>query len=163
VVGALRRQLPDQERPFRLPGGDVIPFLGFLSSNMIVYWTGWEPNEKLFIAVALGYVVLVLHYMFGDKSRIPPLHMRAGAWMLVWLAGLAVLSYLGHYPGGTGLLVFGTGELVVALFSLAVYALGVRTRLTPEDVVTNVARSQVDEETEFDEEASSGEGAAASR
>jgi len=153
VVGALRRQLPDQERPFRLPGGDVIPFLGFLSSNMIVYWTGWETNEKLFIAVALGYAVLVLHYAFGDKSRIPPLHLKAGAWMLVWLAGLAALSYVGHYPGGTGLLPFGVGEAVVTAFSLVVYALGVSTRLSPEDVVTNVVRSEVQEEQEFDDEA----------
>jgi amino acid transporter len=153
VVGALRRQLPDQARPFRLPGGDVIPFLGFLSSNMIVYWTGWETNEKLFIAVAMGYVVLVLHYIFTDKSRIPPLHLKAGAWMLVWLAGLAALSYIGFYTGGTKLLGFGVGEAVVMAFSLVIYALGVSTRLSPEDVVANVVRSQVDEEEELDEEA----------
>ncbi len=153
VVGALRRQLPDQHRPFRLPGGDVIPFLGFLSSNMIVYWTGWETNEKLFIAVAMGYVVLVLHYLFSNKSKIPPLHLKAGAWMLIWLAGLAVLSYIGFYTGGTKLLGFGVGEGVVAVFSLIIYALGVSTRLSPKDVVANVVRSQVDEEREFDEEA----------
>ena len=36
VFAALRREMPDRDRPFRLPGGDVIPFLAFFSSNMIV-------------------------------------------------------------------------------------------------------------------------------
>jgi len=44
VLAALRRQLPEQERPFRVPGGDVIPFLAFYASNLIVYCAGWETN-----------------------------------------------------------------------------------------------------------------------
>ncbi len=56
----MRRQIPDKERPFRLPGGHVIPFLGFWSSNMIVYWTGWETNLKLFLAVLLGFGLLIV-------------------------------------------------------------------------------------------------------
>ena len=59
VHAAMRRQMPDLERPFRLPGGDVIPFLAFYSSNLIVYWAGWDVNWKLFTAVALGFVFLV--------------------------------------------------------------------------------------------------------
>ena len=41
VHAAMRRQMPDLERPFKLPFGDVIPFLAFYSSNLIVYWAGW--------------------------------------------------------------------------------------------------------------------------
>lgn len=40
VLAALRKQAPDAERPFRLPGGHVIPFLAFWASNMIVFWSG---------------------------------------------------------------------------------------------------------------------------
>ncbi|HET7662420.1 MAG TPA: APC family permease, partial [Rhodanobacteraceae bacterium] len=55
---AMRRQLPRQARPFRLPGVHVLAYLGFLSSNLIVYWSGWDIVWKLMIAVLIGYVVL---------------------------------------------------------------------------------------------------------
>src|SRR5699024_5593261 len=46
---AMRRQLPQQERPFRLPWAHVLAYLGFLSSNLIVYWSGWETVWKLMV------------------------------------------------------------------------------------------------------------------
>lgn len=52
TVAAQRRQLPNQKRPCRSPGGDIMSFLGFLRANLIVYWTGWGTNWKLFLAVA---------------------------------------------------------------------------------------------------------------
>src|SRR3954453_2788833 len=46
VLAALRRQVPDHERPFRVPGGDLIPLLGLYCANLIVYWAGWNTNWK---------------------------------------------------------------------------------------------------------------------
>ncbi len=40
VIGALRREMPERERPFRVPFGDVLPFLALYASNLIVYWAG---------------------------------------------------------------------------------------------------------------------------
>ena len=71
TVAALRRQLPNQERPFRLPGGDILPFLGFLAANLIVFWTGLDTNWKLFLAMVLGYVVLGLHYAVQRPQQDP--------------------------------------------------------------------------------------------
>jgi hypothetical protein len=31
----LRGQPPDQERPFRVPGGDLLPYLAFLASGLL--------------------------------------------------------------------------------------------------------------------------------
>ncbi|MGA8115003.1 MAG: APC family permease [Actinocatenispora sp.] len=138
VVAALRRQLPEQVRPFRLPGGDILPFLGFLAANLIVYWTGWETNWKLFVAVALGYVLLGLHYLLSKGHQHPPLQVLSGSWMILWLAGLAVISYLGHYTGGIDVLKYGVGELVIAVFTLIVFMVAMKTRLKPADVVANV-------------------------
>lgn len=147
VVGAMRRQLPDQHRSYRLPGGDVIPFLGFLCANLIVYWTGWETNWKLFAAVAIGYIVLVGHYVFTrDRSQIPPLRFKAGWWVLLWLGGLTLCSWFGHYEGGMdlGFFHFGWGELVVAIFTLIVYIVAVSNRLTSDKVVDTVARTHIE-------------------
>jgi hypothetical protein len=46
VLAAMRREIPDQERPFRLPGGDILPFIAFYAANLIVYWAGWNTNGR---------------------------------------------------------------------------------------------------------------------
>lgn len=144
TVAALRRQLPDQERPHRLPGGDVVPLLGFLCANLIVYWTGRDTNWKLFLAVLVGYVVLVLHYVFSDRGKIPPFQPKSGWWMVLWLGGLGVLSWLGHYgEGSLDLLTFGWGELATLVLTAIVFYAAVSQRLQPQDVVDNVERTHV--------------------
>lgn len=143
TLAALRRQLPDQDRPFRVPGRDALPFLAFCGSNLIVYWTGWSTNWKLFLAVLLGYLFLVCYRALAkDKSRLPSLQLRSGWWMLPWLGGLCLISLLGHYQDGLGVLGFGWGELVVALFSLGIYALAVRVRLPVAECIAHARRGE---------------------
>lgn len=144
TVAALRRQLPEQDRPYRLPGRDAIPLLGFLCANLIVYWTGWDVNWKLFVAVAVGYIVLVLHYLFSDRSKIPPFQFKSGWWMILWLGGLGVLSWLGHYgEGALDVLTFGWGELATAVLTVIVFYVAISQRLQPRDVVGNVERTHL--------------------
>jgi amino acid transporter len=144
VLAAMRRQIPDHDRPFKLPLGDTIPFLAFYASNLIVYWAGWDVNWKLFVAVALGFVLLAVLHAVGGSS-MPHLQWRAGAtWTLPWLAGLCLISYLGDYPeqsakaGNTGSIGFGWGFVVLAALSALVYWLALRVRLAPAEVETNI-------------------------
>src|SRR5699024_12718510 len=89
--------------------------------------------------MALGYVVLGLHYAFSDRSKIPPLQFKSGWWMILWLGGLAVLSLLSNYgEGSLGLLTFGWGELACFIVTDIVLAVGVGTRLMSDEVFTNV-------------------------
>ncbi|HEX2131222.1 MAG TPA: APC family permease [Actinophytocola sp.] len=140
VVGAMRRQLPDQERPFRVPGGDLFPYLAFLASSLLVFWSGWAINEKMLIALLAGYVVFAVYHWFA-KDRMPPLDFRAGSWFPIWVTGLAVISYLGDIDpnapadpglvldGGDGPLSLLWGFLVLAVFSAAVYGYAIANRL----------------------------------
>ena len=140
VLAAMRRQLPDQERPFRLPGGHTIPLLAFWSSNMIVYWSGWDIVWKLMASVVIGLVLLVVFELTG-KDR-PALEWRAGAsWLVPWLVGLTIISWLGDYGGGTGVLHFGTAIPVVLVFSVIVYAIAYAVRLDPASVKAHVEAS----------------------
>ena len=134
VLAAMRRQLPDQERPFRLPGGHLVPLLAFFSSNMIVYWAGWDVNWKLFVTILLGFALLGLHRATSRGDR-PAMDWRAGWWLPVWFGALALISWLGSYSsdgadhGQLGLLGFGWGFVAMGVLSLAVYALAMRSRL----------------------------------
>ncbi len=136
VLMAMRRQLPDHARPFRLPCAHVMSYLGFLSANMIVYWSGWDTVWKLMAAVLIGHAILALHEGRFHRST-PSLEWRSGSWVLVWLAGLTLISYLGIYAGSPhagnlGVLGFGWSFLVMALFSALVMWLAASSRLSPE-------------------------------
>lgn len=137
VLAALRRQVPNQARTFRLPGGDVIPFLAFFSANMIVLWAGWDTNWKLMIGVLIGFVLLPIFHL-TSKGTTPPLNLRSGYWVLVWLAGLTVISWLSDYDG-IGVLSLGWGALCMLVLSVLIYVLALRTMLGTEEIERNIA------------------------
>ncbi len=137
VLAAMRQQLPEQERPFRLPGGHTIPLLAFWCSNLIVFWSGWDIVWKLMVSVLLGLALLVVFELTGKDK--PAMEWRAGAsWLVPWLVGLTVISWLGDYGGGRGVLHFGVGIVVVAAFSVLVYGIAFVVRLAPESVKRHV-------------------------
>ncbi|MCM0622256.1 APC family permease [Nocardioides bruguierae] len=143
VHAALRKQLPDAVRPFRLPGGHTIPFLAFWGSNLIVYWSGWTTVWKLMVAVLIGFVLLgVFAATGGLKGR--DLDARSGLWVLPWLGGLTLISFLGSYPepaaGNTMTLGFVTSFLLLGALSAVVYVMAFAWRL-PDDK----ARAYVEE------------------
>jgi amino acid transporter len=157
VLAALRKQVPDEPRPFKVPGGHAIPLLAFFCSNLIIYWSGWLVNWKLFIAVALGLVLLAVFHATG-RVTAPRLDFKAGAsWLLPWLGGLALISYLGDFPdqvegaGNRGLLDFGTSTVVIAVFSALVYAIALKTRLSDESAHEHIELSRAEAELEDEE------------
>jgi amino acid transporter len=157
TLAALRRELPEAKRPFRVPFGDVIPFLAFYSSNLIVYWAGWDVDWKLFVAILFGFVLLAVFKAAG-AGRMEQMDWRSGAtWVLPWLGGLALVSYLGSYPdpgkGNRGVIGFGWGFVVLAALSGLIYAMAVTLRLPRERIeehIRETARESEEEDKELD-------------
>jgi amino acid transporter len=90
-----RRTLPDRHRPFRLPGGHIVPFLAFYCTNMIMYWAGWQTNSKLLIAVLIGYVFFALYGILGHRRQMPRLDFGHGFfWIIPWLIMFGLVSWL---------------------------------------------------------------------
>ncbi len=139
VLMALRKELPGRDRPFKLPGGIIVPYLAFLSSNLIVYWSGWDVDWKLAIAVLLGFIILIAHEAFYSKHT-PRLDFKAGFWVIPWLGGLTLISFLGTYPevdkgaGNIGVLSITTAIPVIAVFSALIMWLAYAMRLRGKDV-----------------------------
>ncbi len=94
---AMRKQVPKHIRPFKLPMVYLLSYVAFFAANLIVYWSGWTDIWKLMLAVIIGYVVLIIHEAANHKHT-PPLEFKNGAWIIVWLVGLTLISYLGSYP-----------------------------------------------------------------
>ncbi len=147
ALGALRRQDPDRERPFKLPAGEVLAPAGFVVANLIVYWSGWTVDWKLFTAVGIGFIVFGGYQLAGDDERKPELDFRAASWLWPYIAGMALLSYLGQYDG-RGTIPFWWDILIVAAFSLAIYAFALSVRLDPERVQHYIGDLSEEEEKE---------------
>jgi len=68
ALGAFRRQVPEANRPYRLPGAAVIAPLAFIIANMLIYWSGLEVIWKLGIVLVIGYLLIGI-FMAFDKQR----------------------------------------------------------------------------------------------
>lgn len=150
VLIALRKELPDYKRPFRLSGGWIIPYLAFLSSNLIVLWSGWDIVWKLMAAMLLGFVILAIHEVV-QRGHTPRLDFRSGFWVLPWLCGLTVIGWVGHYPdpakhaGNLSLLDLGSEVIVTAVFSVLIMWLAYAFRLHKPRVEEHLEESWGDE------------------
>ncbi|GAA3053001.1 APC family permease [Pseudonocardia yunnanensis] len=144
---ALRRSDPDRVRPYRLKGASVISPLAFIAASEIIYWTSWPTVEKLLILIAVGLAIFGLYYLFGNRTRRQPLDARAMLWVLPWFIGLGVISYLGQY-GGIGVIPPWVDLIVVAVFALAVFYVGVRLALPPERVAEELMIEEIDTATQ---------------
>src|SRR5215203_162763 len=149
AFGAMRRQEPDHPRPFRLPAGEVVAIAAFVVANLIIYWTGWDVLWRLFIAIAVGFVLLGIGRIVNPSEFVPSLDWRSSSWLWPYFVGMGILSYLSPTDfGGTGVLPFGIDIVVVAAFSVAVYYYAMYVRLAPEEVREHVAIARAEAQEE---------------
>jgi amino acid transporter len=143
ALGALRRQDPDRERPYRLWAGSVLAPAGFVVATEIILFSGWAVVWKLIVAIVIGFFLLGISAATSAPDRRPSLDWRSGAWVWPFVIGLGVISYLGSFgpsdaipfiglKGATGKLPFGWDILVMALFALGIYYLAIGLRLPNE-------------------------------
>lgn len=161
-LGALRRTKPDLPRVYTLPAGHLMAPLAFILANFVIYWTGWGVYSTAMIVMILGYILMGLSFGLKLNPNTPKIDWGAVPWLLVYLIGMGVISFLGSFPGAPGVgilngaslfgidfntvLVGGKGHiglywdlLVVAIFSLVIYYWAMSMRL-PEDKVDQYVR-----------------------
>jgi amino acid transporter len=146
-MGAFRRQVPEAERPYRMPGAAILCPAAFAVADLLIYWSGFEVVWKLGIVLLIGYVILSIVMSF-DKQR-PRLNFKAAQWIPVWLIGLGIISWQGVYSGqssktplppvNTGHLHFWWDMLVVIIFSVVIYFWAMHSRLPREEMLALVA------------------------
>src|SRR5215475_2582446 len=66
-LGALRGQVPEVPRPYRVPAANVIAPLAFVLASLIIYWSGLEVIWKLGVVLVIGYVLIGISMAF-DKQ-----------------------------------------------------------------------------------------------
>lgn len=138
---ALRHQLPQQHRPFRLPFVKIWATVAFYISTLLVYWNGWLIISKMGVALASGIIALVAYRLFSKNARKLNLDWHAATWLWPYLIGLTGLSYLGSFGGGRGIMPFGWDCLVIAIFSLVIMMLAMKFKLPSIKTEEHVAKA----------------------
>ncbi|WP_341989022.1 APC family permease [Azorhizobium sp. AG788] len=138
AVVALRSLLPRVRRPFRLPAVHVLGTIAFAISTLVVYWSGWPTVERLGICLLVGLLTFV---GYSRTQLRGSMDLQEGLWLVPYLIGLGLLSYLGTFQG-IGVLPFGWDMVVVCIFSTAVFWLAVRSRLHGAKFTARMARER---------------------
>ena len=156
-LGALRRQQPHANRPFRLKAAWLLAPLGFVVANMIVYWGGWNVDWKIFVAAALGFIIFGANYLATPKDKRLDLDLKSAAWVWPWFGGSAIISYLGTFSSPDKLIFglphipFGPDIILVAAWSLLVYYIAMAVHL-PADRALHYAAVAHEEDGTDDED-----------
>ena len=94
-LGAFRGQVPDANRPYRMPTARVLAPAAFVVADLLIYWSGFEVVWKLGIVLVLGYVIMGI-FMAFDPQR-PQLDWKSAVWLPAWLIGMGIISWQGLY------------------------------------------------------------------
>ena len=144
---ALRYQMASAERIFRLPLAGLLTPLAFVITTLIVYWSGWETYLRLLASTFVGLLVFGCRLAVGQIS-LSRLDLREGIWLLPYLLGAGLFSYLGRFGGGIGLLGLPWDEVGVGIFALLVFGLAIRCRLPNDKAEAYRSRYATDESAE---------------
>ena len=68
------------------------------------------------------------------RSAEEPAYFIAASWLIVYYAMLGIVSWLGNFGGGLGIIPEGVDMAIIAVLSLLIFALALRLQL-PRDVV----------------------------
>ncbi|HEY1643920.1 MAG TPA: APC family permease [Streptosporangiaceae bacterium] len=149
-LGAFRGQVPDADRPYRMPGAFWLAPVAFIVADLLIYWSGFEVIWKLGIVLVIGYVLIGVAMAF-DRHR-PPLDWKSAVWLPVWLIGMGIISWQGQYSGGavkpplnTNHIPFWWDMLIVLVFSLVIYFWAMATKL-PSAEMQRLVEMQAGEE-----------------
>jgi amino acid transporter len=148
-LAALRKRDPNRERPYLAPVPLVLAPLGFVCANLIIYWSGWDVNYKIGLAIVLGLIVFAITRAFQKPEVRAKLDLKAAQWVAPWFIGLVVLGYLGRYNNSTdepsaNILPDGIDVLVIVVFALVIYYWAVNCARPTEDVIAAVDREHIE-------------------
>ncbi|MDH6131342.1 amino acid transporter [Kitasatospora sp. MAA4] len=150
AFGVLRKQLPNRERPYRLPLGDIVAPLSFVVASLIIYWSGWDTLWRLGLAIILGYLLLGSYAAYAIKKQLPNaprLNWKSAQWLPVYLIGLGVISWQGGFGvGAQGNIPLWVDMGLIAAFSLGIYYWARAVALPAEEIERNIADVEVVDE-----------------
>ncbi len=140
----LRKHAPELQRPFKLPGSEILAPLAFIGASLVVYWSMWPTVGYLAIAIALGLIVYAIFYLGGGKangmvSLFSREHLISGMWVPVYVIVLSVESYIGESTlGGANYVPYPYDMIMVVLVAIVFYFWSIYSGIKTEEIKTMI-------------------------
>jgi amino acid transporter len=138
---ALRKSAPEVERPFRLPAAKILCTITFGIANCMIYWCGWQTNAVGIGALAGLAILFAIAFSLTGARR--ELDWQGMAWVIPYLAGLALISWLGNFAGGRGWLPTGADYASLALLTVGVLFIATHAGVDPRSTETRLRAQDV--------------------
>lgn len=127
---ALRKQLPDKERPLKLPLVEIWALLSFYFCTIFSYWSGWNIISKFSLALLAGAFIFFIYHYTSKRKTDMSLDWKASIWVWPYFIGLTIISYLGTPGGGRGLIPLGYDYIIIFVFCIVIMWISVLCCLT---------------------------------
>lgn len=115
---ALREQAPQIKRPFKIPMHKTIAYISFFFCNVLAYWSGWETMYMIMIALIVGWALLISYKkLFKHKCSFISLDLIYALWLAPYFLGIILISWLGNFGGGQGIITPGWDYILLMIFS----------------------------------------------
>jgi amino acid transporter len=160
-LAGLRKQDPDRPRGYRLPAARVLCPVAFICADMIVYFAGFSTIFWLYVLTAIGFIGFAIYQFSRPAASRTVIDWRAAQWIVPWLAGIIIISWLGRYDGVPptvfGVTLLATKHIpnwwdlaVIAAFSLAIFYWAVASTMSHENIQAAVADVEAEAAVEPD-------------
>jgi amino acid transporter len=120
-VAVLRRTAPSIRRPLRIPGLQILAGVAFLFATLLLYWARWPLTGEVILLILLAmpiYIWAEWRSGWRDIGR----QVKAAVWMMTYMPGLALVSFLGSKNfGGIGVIPYGYDLALVAALGVGFY------------------------------------------
>ena len=147
VLMIMRRRRPEEHRPFRLKGANVIAPLAFIASNWVIFWTGCTTVTFLFGLLGSLFILYAIWYHILARKPVAQFGWQHAWWVFPYFIGMWVLSYLGPSSLGPAhvslfnvhpldIIPLGWDMLVIGGFSLAILYFALASALPREEADT---------------------------
>ena len=141
VLLVLRRNQPALRRPFRLWGANF----SRRSASSAATGSSTGPVSKPTLSFhpgRIGFVLYAGYYHLVARMPAQDFGWRYIAWLLPWFGGMWVLSAIGDVGGGFGRLRFWPGVIAVAIWSLIVIEVALRSALPAAETAEMMVRME---------------------
>ncbi|MGX1097680.1 APC family permease [Amorphus sp. MBR-141] len=150
AVVALRSLLPDQARSFKVPAVTLTAGAAFVVATLVVYWSGWDTIWRLGLALVAGFIWFAVGRWGVSRDNKMELDLREAVWLVPYLAGIAVVSLLGHFGNGLGIIPFGWDQLLIVILAIGSFRYALVCKLSQQKFDRYMEEEKIFERAEYD-------------
>lgn len=131
---ALRTQAPQLKRPFKLPLHKIFSHISFFICNVLAYWSGWDIMSDIMLAIFVGWSILIAYRKLCKiDCDFMSLDLIYAIWLIPYFLGIMLITWLGNYGGGLGIIGNGWDYALLLLFSSSSLIIATKNIQTTEE------------------------------